>query len=305
MNKPCGRGAVGPLISVSVAIRLIRHFAIDDTAVHNAAWLCPLLGFVLFLPIGISLRALSQACGGCALNAPLLREKKVGGFLVTLIAFAVLVLDASENIHLLANTANVMALGEIPLWLIAAPIALTAFVCACIGLEAGGRSARLWIWILLPLLAVMLLMQLGDYRSEWLTPIFGGGMRAIGNGSIASAGYMGLLALPWLICVEDRCKKGAVFFVLSGTLAASAALALLGMLAPTLIQTRLSGSARIELVLSNGRVHLMLQLLMVVIWFCNLLHLLNAECAGAVEFVRKSFPAFPRCAAAALAAACA
>lgn len=219
-------------------------------------------------------------------------------------AFALLAFDASNNAHLLSNTANVMALGEVPMWLVVLPVTLLAFVCAIFGMEACGRSAQIWIRIMLPLLAIMVIVQFRNYRTEWLTPLLGGGTSAIFDGSVRSAGYILLLSLPWLICTEDRCHKNIGFFAMLGAFAAAGMLAILSMLSPALIHTTLSRSARIELVLSNGRVHLMLQLLMVVIWLVNLLHLLNAECSSAVAFLKTAFPNIPNWTFAAFATVC-
>lgn len=302
MDKPCGRNAAGPMIAVSVAIRLIWHFTVDDATIYNAAWLCPLIGFVLYLPIGISFKLLSKSSEGCALNARLLREKPVIAWIFAICTFVLLAFDASTNAHLLSNTANVMALGEVPMWLVALPVTLLAFVCALFGMEACGRSARIWIWVMLPLLAIMMIVQFDNYRTEWLKPLLGGGIRAILNGSFRSAGYISLLSLPWLICTEDRCHKSVAFYAMFGSLAASGALALLSMLSPALLHTSLERSARIELILSNGRVHLMLQLLTVVLWLFNLLHLLNAECSSAAAILKNASRNIPNWVLAAVAA---
>ncbi|MBQ3575281.1 MAG: hypothetical protein IJA26_06405, partial [Clostridia bacterium] len=59
MDKPCGRSAAGVMIAVSIAIRLIWAVSIDCTGVFNAAWICPIIGFVLFLPIGYAVKHIS------------------------------------------------------------------------------------------------------------------------------------------------------------------------------------------------------------------------------------------------------
>lgn len=297
MDRLCGRSAAGPMLVVAVAIRLIVHFVIEDGAVYNAAWLCPLIGFVLYLPIGFSIKTLLRGSKTISEMNLFLKILSAG-------AFVLLAFDAGNAAHLLSNTANVMALGEVPMWLVALPVALLAFVCAIFGMEACGRSSQIWIRVLLPLLAIMVIVQFRNYRTEWLTPLLGGGTRVIFDGAIHSAGYISLLSLPWLICTEDRCHRNIGFFVMLGALSAAAILAMLSMLSPALIHTTLSRSARIELVLSNGRVHLMLQLLMVVIWLVNLLHLLNAECSSAAVFLNNAFPNAPNWIFAAVAAVC-
>lgn len=294
MDKPCGRSSAAPLVVISVAIRLIWSLTIDNESVYNAAWQCPIIGFILFLPAGLAIKALSREINGCAFSADHLRRKPVAEYSIAGAAFLLLIFDASANVHLLSNSASVMALAEAPVWLVSLPIAVLVFVCVLIGMEAAGRSARLWIRMILPLLAIMIIVQFRSYRPEWLTPVFGGGLREIIRGGLRCAGHISLLSLAWLVCVEDTCHKSVIPYAFAGTISASLVLALLSMLSPALIRTTLSRSAQIELILSNGRVHLMLQLLMVILWFACLLHLVNAECTCAAVFIKQIIPACPK-----------
>ena len=290
MLKPCGRSAAAPMITVAIAIRLIWGLSLSHIKAYNALWMCPLIGIILFLPVGFAIKLLSGQPTGCAFNAAFLRDKKLTRYIVAFGISLLLVFDASASMHLLSNTADVMALGEAPVWLLALPLALLIFVCNLLGMEAEGRSSRIWIKIMLPMLAVTAFVQFKNYRPEWLTPLFGGGLKSIFSGGIYSAGCISLLALPWMICVEDTNHSSIIPCAVRGALAASAVLLLLGMLTPSLVKTSHSRTARIEILLGNGRVHLMLQLIMVVLWFANLLHLLNAESTAATAFIRKTMP---------------
>ena len=190
MDKPCGRSAAGAMIGVATAMRLIWHFSIVDNAAYNSAWLCPLIGFIFFLPIGYAIKALSQETCGCAFNAPFLSEKAPLGRIIASVSFMLLSIDTAQNVLLLSHTANIMALGEVPIWLVSIAFALLAFICAFLGMQAEGRSAMIWLRIMIPLLAVMVIVQFGSYRPEWLTPIFGGGFKAIFSGGLRSAAYI-------------------------------------------------------------------------------------------------------------------
>ena len=121
-------------------------------------------------------------------------------------------------------------------------------------------------------------------------PIFGGGIHEIFSGGFYSAGCISMISVVWMLCTEDTCRKSLITYVSFGAISASVILLMLGMLSPSLVRTELSRSARIELILSNGRTPQMLQLFMVVLWFGNLLHLLNAECCSAAEYLLKTAP---------------
>lgn len=53
-------------------------------------------------------------------------------------------------------------------------------------------------------------------------------------------------------------------------------------------------AARIELILSNGRMSLSPQLILDVLWFGGLLHLLSAESVGAAAYLQRMLPRLPR-----------
>lgn len=293
MSKNCGKSAAAPLITLAISMRLVWLLSIEYTQASNAAWLCPLIGFIMYLPVVFAIKLISKE-NSSGNERIFIKHKAADVFLSAIIASA-LIIDASSCIRLLSNTANIMALGEVPLWLLALPIGLLIFFCCKIGMEAGGFSARIWIRIAIPLIAIMIFVQFGEYRPSWLMPVFGGGFSALMDGAWRCAGVISLLSLPWIFCVEDKNHSAPVRFAIWGTLSASAVLALLAMLAPPLIHTAQSSTARIEILLSNGRVHLMLQLITVVLWFGGLLHLLNMLCSSADTLLSTVAPEAPRC----------
>ncbi len=285
MDKPCGRSAMKPMVIISIATRLVFGLTLDYTDALNASWMCPLLGFILFLPIALAVKRLTNTSS---------EKQKISFAAVSVLFSLLLIFDASAATHLLANTADIMALGEAPVWLLALPLVLLIFVCGIFGMEAEGYSARLWIRTMLPILAVVIIVQFRNYQFDWLLPLFGGGFGAIVKGAIYTSGYMTLLTLPWLLCVDDTEHSGILHGTFTGTISAVIILMLLAMLSPTLTGTTLSKSGRIELILSNGRVHLMLQMLTVVLWFANLLHLMNTETTAASSFLLNAFPRLSR-----------
>lgn len=293
MTKPCGRSAAAPLVSVAVAMRLIWLLFIDYTGAANASWFCPWIGFILYLPVGVAVKAVCDAQRS-AVPLSFGEKAKFARVLLSFIVVAALVTDASACMRLLSNTANVMALGEVPLWLLALPLGAVIFICTLLGMEPGGYSAGIWIRLSLPLLLVLLLVQLPDYMPAWLTPVFGGGWAAILEGGLRCAGAIALLSTPWLICTEDTNHRSPIPYALAGAAAASIVLFLLSMLAPAVVHTQTNYTARIEMLLGNGRVHLMLQLITVALWFGGLLHLLNTECTAAAGFIAGIAPQSPR-----------
>jgi len=293
MSKNCGKSAAAPLITLAISMRLVWLLSIEYTQASNAAWLCPLIGFIMYLPVVFAIKLISK--DNCSGNERIFIKHKAADVFLSAIIASALIIDASSCIRLLSNTANIMALGEVPLWLLALPVGLLIFFCCKIGLEAGGFSARIWIKIAIPLIVIMILVQFGEYRPSWLMPVFGGGFSAIMGGGLRCAGVISLLSLPWIFCIEDKSHSSPARFAIWGALSASAVLALLAALAPALIHTEQTSTARIEILLSNGRVHLMLQLITVVLWFGALLHLLNMLCCSAVTILSTAVAEAPKC----------
>jgi len=141
-------------------------------------------------------------------------------------------------------------------------------------------------------IALVVALQLGYFRLGWLSPILGFGMRGLWIGSLRAAGFFSILYVSAIAATRSSDLPGAKSIVLSVSMSALAASALIVfclMLAPTLIGAGMSQAQRLDNFLSNGRVALYLQLPMTVIWFIALLYLVSFECIAGVALIQGVF----------------
>lgn len=281
-----GRSAVSALFSAALGMRMFWGLMVDFPFAMNASWLCPLLGLLIYLPLGLAIHQMAQKGSGSVwmnlnVNLPAVATHALEG------AFALLlVYDTSVVVRLMASSSNLIALNDVTVHILVFP--LTAVIAAVIlmGGNAVGNSARIWLKIL-PLFAVILLIvQFKAYRPGWITPVFGGGLGSIVNGGFYCAGCLSLASLSWIVAVPDRNKKSILFYATLTSAVVALLLIMQHMSFPALINIPFTRAARIELILSNGRMSLSPQLLLDILWFGGLLQLISAEVVTAVVYLR-------------------
>ena len=292
MKHSMDRGAASALMFSSVFTRLFWGMAADAPVVHVAAWLCPLVGLILFLPIAwISHRRFRSGdqCPWQLLEKscpkPILKAASI------LIAVCFL-LDCASGMRTLAGTANLISMDKIPLFYLLLPLGIFAAISILLGIGASGNCARIWNR-LLPLLTVfVLLVHLRSYNPAWLTPVFGSGESAIFKSGIYCASAILLLSMQWLLTGTKG--RGRPFLAaLIAVLAAALQLATLQMLSPALTGVDLSRSSRMQLVLSNGRTAMPLQILLMLLCYGGFLQLISAEAAACAGFLSRAMPKLP------------
>lgn len=294
MHTQPGRSAAAPIMYITIAARLFWGMAVDCPIVHNAAWMCPLAGFVIALPFLLCCNCAARLgsdfpVNNLAARCPAAVSQTSLGLLALL-----LLLDCAVNMRMLAGTANVLALGSLPISVLLIPLAAVAAVSVLLGMDAAGSSALLWLRLLpLPML-VLLLVQAGSWHAGWLTPILGDGLRRIASGSVYCSGGVALLAVPYLMAVPDRCRRSPILFAALGAVTASLLLAVVQMLCPPLTTILLSRSSRSELILNNGRVQLSMQLLLIVLWYGAITNLVSVEASAAASAIERLLPKLPR-----------
>ncbi len=294
MNAP-GRSASAAMLFISVFTRLFWGMAADAPVVHISAWICPIVGLLLYLPFALFENRCAQLA---AARSPweYLKQRNPAWLLrgaEILLAFALL-LDCAFNMRLMAGIANVLALNSMPVFLLLLPLGLLLTVSILLGTEAEGNSARLWNLLLPVLFLIIFIVHLPSYEPRWLSPILGGGFREILRGGIYCGGGIALLSAQWMLSVPDRNQRSPLIYATLATAAASMQLAALQMLSPSLTGVALSRAGRIGVVLSNGRTAMPLQMLLMLVSYGGILHLIAAEGAACAAFLSHTFPTAPR-----------
>lgn len=282
--------AVSMLIAAGI-MRLFTGFSVEYCAAGNAAWLNAAAGIILLVPFGLGLYFASRAGNDSTWNNFLRGCPKWLGAAFSFICILLLSIDCAAILRLTAVTANITAHNDVPLFLLLIPLIIVLFLIGVFGSAAEGNSARIWLHILPLFILIIAAVQFKNYEPDWLNPILGNGLPYIADGGLTSAGWLALIALSWIIALPDR-NKSNITVVLAAVSAISCVLLAAGqMLVPVLSGTTLTETARIKLFLSNGRIALSIQLILLIVWYGNMLHLMSAEAVTAVCFLRTAIPA--------------
>lgn len=289
MKYSPGRSAMLPLMFLATTTRLFCAVAVEYPSAHNAGWLCPILGLLIYLPFAFALQRAADLDNDSAwgnLERRLPRPLSVA----VLVGFALLLLlDTAVMVRMTANTAS-STIGDKSINTLEIPLALLAGAMILLGPDATGHNARLGIYILSALALIMAIAQIPSYNAGWIAPLLGGGLRPIATGSLHCAGYMALLTLPWAIAVPDRSRRGPAFCATIAAIAAAVLLLGLQMLCPTFIDSTLLRPARLEIILNNGRVAISLQLVYLILWYGGFLHLISAGAVTVACILKRMLP---------------
>ena len=273
------------MIVVALSTRMFWGLSLDISCAVNAAWMCPILGFLLYLPFAFAVSR-ADALGNASPIDNLKPHVPRGLFAAISALFALLLMwDGAAAVRLAASSSNAIALSDVPVPVLALPLSIVAGTVVLLGAQAEGNSARIWLKLVPLLLIIIFLVQFKSYNIGWLAPILGDGPSGIIDGGIYCAGAMALLSLPWLISVPDRNDRGVLRYVAFAALATSVMLVSEQMLCPVQLKSALTRSARMELVLSNGRLMLSPQLVVNVLWYGSLLHLISAQASVAAIYL--------------------
>lgn len=290
MSYLYGRAAAAVMLSAALAVRLFIGMAVDHPVALNAAWMCPLIGFLIYLPLGLAIGQCDRlGNAGTWENVrralPSFAAKILEGIFALMLAY-----DAASSIRLTASSSNIIALGDVSVHLLIVPLMIVTAAVVWMGGDALGDAARIALRIL-PLFAlIVLLVQIAGYRFGWLMPLLGGGFGGIIEGSIYCAGCMALMSLIWLPAIPDRHRNGMVRYVFIPAAAISILLATQQMSYPVMPHAEFTQAARIEMVLSNGRMSLYPQFILNILWYGGLLVLLAAEAVGAAAYIHRMIP---------------
>ena len=281
-----GRSAAAALIPAAVSMRMFWGMTLDFPAAMNAVWICPLLGFAICLPLFFAIDQASKmgAQGpwqNLTVNLPGAIRKPLEALMALLLMY-----DAAFVVRLTASSSNIIALGDVTVHLLIVPLGLVIAILVLLGPNAGGNSARIVLHLLPFFLLVLLAVQISSYRINWLAPLLGNGMESILAGGFYCAGNLALMSLVWLPAPPDRNRRGIWRYMLISCIGVSLLLLCFHMSFPVMPDGNFTQAARIELILSNGRMSLSPQFILNIMWYGGQLYLLAAEVLGAAVFLR-------------------
>lgn len=278
----------GVMMSVPLAARLFIGMSLDFTQSDCAAWMCPLIGLLISAPLLLCLRCEN---GQNSLLNNVVRSVPRPVSAVFLLPLAlILAADCGTIVRLTANTANINALNNVTTPFLVLPVAAVIAICILLGANAAGRNARIWMLVLPVPMLIIIAVQMRMYVPAWLTPILGGGLHALINNGLQCAGIISMFSLIHMLSMPDGSEKSVFRYALAAAAAASILLILFQMLGPVRTQIELSRASRLKMLLSNGRVALILQIVMIFVWYGSVLQIISVEALTASCIAEAVFP---------------
>ena len=285
-----GRGAAASMMYIACTARVFWGVAVDYTDAMNASWIAALAALVLILPLSFAVRQAAELSSASPWENMARGVPKIIANVFSALFIAVLIFDCAVNMRLLASTANIMALSDIPIAALMLPIALLIAYSVKCGASGVGYSARIYLLCMPLLLIVVFIVEFKAYRIGWLFPILGGGARAIANTAQVCAGWGALICLTSMVSLPDRKRHVLMRAILLAMITAAILLLALRMLYPSLTGAQITRATRADMIFSNGRVALSLQMILTILWYGSILYLLSAEAVTAACYVKIALP---------------
>lgn len=283
------------LILVSAIARVYFGIIIDAPEMMNAGWISVLLGCGLAFPVYLCIYWINQKPGGSLITR--VGSAGLKRILAGTLAFNSL-MDGGISARCVSNSASYVAFNHAIRFFLLVPLFLSAlWAIACNG-DAIGGAARLWKLTVPGLMLVVVVIQWPQYRWTWLAPVLGPGPMAILDGAVNVAGWIS--GFSGLLVIGQRpvshCENKKILFLplIIGAIAAGLII-IQRMMAPILLTANhRSRMFQLDFMLSNGRVPLILQLVLIVIWFVSLFNLMANHCFTAAICIQQIFPKMKR-----------
>lgn len=276
MKYEFSRQSASAGVCAAIATRLFWGTMLDPSVPMEGTWLSVLLGCAVALPLTLlAMRFRSSKC-------------------LSTVLLLILLPDAAATMECTAFSESYLAYSHIAVVILLLPLLVASLRCTALGGNALGSSARIWMYVLAFLLAVVIVCQFPRFRPGWLFPLLGSGAGPLLKLSLRSAWWIAMLgSAAVLLCQESPrgSRVGACMAIASASAAALIALRL--MMTPAQALTRMDRTMLLDSLLTNGRAPLTLQLPMVLIWFIGMLHLFCFEsflCAALLKRCVKRLP---------------
>lgn len=281
--------AARSLVKLAVTARVVYGVLIDMPQLFNAGWLCVLVGGALALPIWF---AVSQ------IRKHDINRTSISFRAVCAVFFLLCVYDAGILATSVSESASYMALNSTASIYLTLPLLLLCLFCLRFNGNALGSSAGVWNRILPCILVIIILLQLGDYKPEWLTPVLGPGVKELFKSAVKVAGWF-TLPVPLLLLTdsdERNPKKASLAYSLCLSAATAALICIaFSMMVPAIPEEKLFvRSFRLETLLSNGRSGLAMQFPAIAIWYLGLFYALLTDVFAGSILLQHAFPGMNR-----------
>jgi len=285
------RNCAANIACVSMVTRVFYGIVIDSPDLYHAGWISVLLGGVLAFPLFF---CISQMCS--SVNGSIAGSIENAGA-VRLIAVFFLIsslFDGAITARCISNSASYTAFNHSVRFFLLLPLFIAVLWALYCGGDGIGSSAGIWLHILPLFLVVITIFQATEYRWTWLTPVFGTGITSVLNGAVNVAGWMantaGIFLFSSVLIHENKRLNILKIYVFSVILSAILVVSRY-MMAPTLLdlgeRTRMH---QLDIMLTNGRAPLILQMPLIIMWFVSMFHLLACDCFIASMCIGYIFP---------------
>lgn len=282
------RRSAAALGLIALSARLFFAIAIDQPSLLNAGWLCALAACALTLPLALGLHYLSKKWG-----APPAAQCSGGparAFCGMLCLFSLH--DLTCVMRFFTLSASHTLLEDVQPWLLTLLLAACALLGCLSGVRAVGGAARVGLWVIGLMLAITVLVQLTALNPGWLAPLLGPGLPVLARPLPHLAGLMTGLAGLWLMG-DGQTDKAFSPPALVGyiALAAGGLLVLWSMLAPMMTGVPDTRLFYFDRLLTNGRVTVSLQLVLLLAWYGGMLTMLSFSTVCAARMLTLALPA--------------
>jgi len=274
------------LACVAAITRIFYGIMTDSPELFHAGWISVILGGIITLPLFISIESISKY----------IDKKGIAARIASFVFLVNALLDGAITARCISNSATYVAFNHSVRFFLLLPLFLAILWALYCGGEALGSAARLWIWVFPLFMIVIIIFQLPQYRWTWLTPVLGPGIKEILDGTVDSAGWISSVAGLLFLGSggKDAYKRGSLIKLHATIISVSLVLIVLRyMMAPSLLssgnRTRIF---HLDLILTNGRAPLLLQLPLTIIWFISLFNLLSASSFVASACLQMLFARF-------------
>ena len=280
------RRALLALAAISVTARVAFSAAADIQTAGNAAWLQALLFPAVCLPGASAF----FYCAGREVPRPTRTA-------VCVLFFPLFTAECSSWMYALCECVAYTTFSDMPLLALLMPALAVSAWAASQGGDACGGLGRVQLAVIPWCFLLSAVWQARDMRPVYLTPILGGGLRAIVRGAYLCAGAgLSLPAGLWLMWgagrqrVPAQERRAALKAMPLCALAAAGMLLTYGMLAPNYAGSPHTPTIAMERLLMGGGTGTSVQFLLMLVWYSLFLAGGVFSCCAAAHAMNEIVP---------------